>query len=264
VHFTAPLRSNGAVDSSAAPGAGTNWPSALLNPASLEMPPGRYVGNASGLVITQQLVLPRVAAYPRPGQARGGPIVQSIAATVTLYGLGAANMADYLSGVWSESVGRTVTNRIFAGGARLVSDSMLFTAEPIDLSQPVQVIPSWASWIEGEHWTADAFGVRLMKGFSAPLGAYVDISYRSASGVDVVEGLIRPSRTLGIVYHGVNAVSSRHVRADIYRAQLNPVQAADLLSDGISVVNLNFNIEPVLAPLQVRPRWYRIMSANYA
>ncbi|RZS86072.1 hypothetical protein [Pigmentiphaga kullae] len=261
VHFTAPLLPNGAVDATGG-SVGNNWPTEPATPG-LAMPPGRFIGNAGGLTITQQVQMPRVAAYPRPGQRRGGPIVLSTAATLTLYGLGAANLADCLGGTWSESVGRDISDRLYVGNAPVIRESMLFSSEPIDLAQPVVVEPSWTTWVEGEHWERAAFGVRMLRGFSAPYGTHVDIRYRSASGTDIIEGHAAPGRYVGIVYHGVNAITQRPVRVDAYRTQIQPTQSLDVIADSISAVALNINIEPVLPPLSVRPRWYRTMSVTH-
>jgi len=140
---------------------------------------------------------------------------------------------------------------------------MLFSSEPIDPTQPVIVQPSWTTWIEGEHWERAAFGIQILRGFSGPYGAHIDISYRSASGTDIVEGLAATGKYVGIVYHGMNVITQRPLRVDAYRAQIQPTQTLDVIADSISAVALNINIEPVLPPLSVRPRWYRIMSMNH-
>jgi len=260
VHFTPPLLPTGGVNTEAYGRLwGDNWPATPDVPGQLHLPAGRFVGNARGLSVQPTLRQLTTSAW----DTRGNALVESVSASLTLYGHGAANLADALHGLRSQrhAVQPTV-ERINTSSAGIDAGGMLFTRRLIDTSKPVTVTPSWATWTEGTHWQRQAFGVQLLAGFNGPLNSYINISYTPDGGAESIDAFTDMALELGIVYTGINVVDGRPLRMALYRARPALDGALAPLDDGIGAITLNFAVAPVAAP--GRPaEWLRVTRGNY-
>lgn len=259
VYFTQPLTANGGVSNVEYNGrAGTNWPDAAAPQAALRMPPGRFVGNARGLIIA-----PRVQPLDVPDYADGDHpdyIVQGVDISLEMLRAGAANLADAFPGSRSVIAGRQVVETIAASQASVRTDDMLYVSTAIDLTKPVTVQPSWADWNAGADYELEAYGVRMLHGYAGPFGASITITYTMEGGADEMEGLSIRSRSVGIVYVGVNLVTMRPARADLYRVDLQPAERWEPISQQMAVLSMSGTLRPVRGATRGRPRWFRTMN----
>ena len=259
VQFTAPLKVDGTVNPLGY-GArwGNNWSALPATPGDLLMPPGRFVGNAKGLEILPQVERANVSAW----DAGSSLIVQGVEASLTLHGHGAQNLADALHAVRSQAVASARTDRFATGRASVEAGSMIFTRHLVDMDLPVTVAPSWADWTEGVEWVREAFGVRLLCGFSSPVGSTLAVSYTPEGGAESLEALTSTGIELGLVYTGTNRADGSAVRLDCYRATPLLNDALRPISESAGAVTLKFQLKPVLALPDTRPRWYRVLRGQ--
>lgn len=259
VFFTPPLLPTGGVNMDAYGRSwGANWPATPLVPGALAMGPGRFVGNGRGLSVQPSLTRLNTLAW----DTRGNAVVSSVAASLTLYGHGAANLADALHGLRRQYAGAATTEQIRTGGAALDAGCMLFTRHLVDAAHTVTVTPTWSTWTEGLHWQREAFGVRLLAGMSAPMGSSIAIRYTPEGSAEEVQALGNVALELGVVYVGVNAVDGRATRLEMLRARPDLGSAMQPLSDGFSTLTLNFSLQPVRVA-GGRPEWFRSTRGNY-
>jgi hypothetical protein len=260
VFFTPPLLPSGGVNT-AAYGLlwGDNWPPGP-DVSGLHLPAGRFVGNARTLSVQPTLRKLTTSAW----DARGNTLVESAQASLTLYGHGAANLADALHGLRSQRHAvQPTTERVDTGSAGIDAGGMLFTRGLVNTAKPVNVSPSWAVWQEGVQWQRTACGVQLLAGVSGPPGSYVHISYTPEGGAQSVDALGNLDMELGIVYAGINAVDGRPLRMQLYRARPALDGALAPLADGIGAITLNFSIEPVRVSTDRPAEWLRITRGQY-
>lgn len=262
VHFTAPLRPDGGVNTTAYSARwGDNWDAMPPVPAGvLRMPPGRFVGNARGLVITPDVTRLATSAW----DARSNLVVNSVSAAVSLYGHGAQNLADALHARRTQVAGAAISEPFGCSRASVEAGAMFFVRHTVDLNQPVTVSPSWAAWTEGVEWEREAFGIRLRQGFSGPVGASLTIGYVPEGSAESLEAFQVPQLELGLVYVGLNRADNGPVRLDCYRAQ--PVLDGGMtpISEQVGEVTLKFNLRPVLpASSGQSVRWYRMARGHY-
>lgn len=259
VYFTQPLTANGGVSNIAYGGrAGTNWPAAATPLASLRMPPGRFIGNAKGLEITPRL---QPLDVPDFADLDGDPyIVQEVGIGLTMLRAGGANIADALSGTRSAAHGQQVTETIAASQAGVLTGDMIYVRHAIDLSKPVTVQPSWTNWATGVDFEPEAYGVRMLHGYSGPFNATIDITYTKEGGAEEIDGLSIKSRHVGIVYIGVNLMNGRPARVDCYRASLQPSDKYAPISEQVNEQQLSGVLKAVRSTGQARPHWFRIMN----
>lgn len=264
VHFTAPLRLDGSVNTTAY-GArwGSNW--AAPAPGVLRMPPGRFVGNARALVLQPQITKANVPDYTALGDGGDSAVVEGVRGSVTLYGTGARNLVDALcAGALIAVAGGSAVEVIPSGQANLESGSMLFTQHAIDTTAAVSVTPSWTTWTEGVHWAREAFGVLVLQGYSAPAGATVSVAYRTEGGSHEIEALGRAGVEAGLVYAGVNTVNGRAERTDAYRCVFQPAEALELINEGATEITLGFELKPVRPAWSTRSHWFRTLKGEMA
>lgn len=260
VFFTPPLLPAGGINMDAYGRSwGANWPATPEVPGELGMAPGRFVGNGSGLTV--QPTLRRVSTLA--WDTRGNAVVESVAASLTLYGHGAANLADALHGLRRQCAGAATTEHVRTAGAALEAGGMLFTHHLVDAGQPMTVEPTWSTWTEGVHWQREAFGVRLLAGMSAPMGSSIAIRYTPEGSAEEVQALGNVALELGVVYVGVNAVDGRATRLELFRARPDLGGALQPLADGFSTLTLSFSLQPVRIAFG-RPEWFRSTRGNYA
>lgn len=260
VHFTAPLRPDGAVNMQAYGGRwGDNWASVPATPGVLRLPPGRFVGNARGLTVLPQVERANVSDW----DTRDNVIVQGVEASLTLYGHGAQNLADALHALRTQVAGSPLTEQFATSRASVEAGSMIFTRHLVDLAQPFSVTPSWTVWTEGVHWEREAFGVRLLSGFSGPVGSTLAVGYTPEGGADTLEALGSTGIELGLVYAGVNRATGQPVRLDCYRAQPLLSEGVQAISETAGAVTLKFNLRPVRPSTATRASWYRVLRGAY-
>lgn len=261
VQFTAPLKVDGTVNPLGY-GArwGNNWADLSPTAGDLRMPPGRFVGNAKALEVLPQLERANVSAW----NTGSSLIVKSVEASLTLYGHGAQNLADALHAVRSQAVATPRIDYFATGRASVEAGSMVFTRHLVETDLPMSVTPSWATWTEGVEWAREAFGVRLLCGFSGPAGSTLAIGYTSEGGADTLEALTATDIELGLVYTGTNSADGSAVRLDCYRATPLLNDALRPISDAAGVVTLKFLLKPVLALPDMRARWYRVLRGHQA
>ena len=260
VQFTAPLQVDGTVN----PRGyglrwGDNWSALPATPGELRMPPGRFVGNAKGLELLPQVERANVSGW----NTNSSLIVQGVEASLTLYGHGAQNLADALHGLRSQAVAAPRSELVATGRASIEAGSMIFTRYLVDADQPLVVSATWMAWAEGVHWTREAFGIRLLRGFSGPAGSSVSVTYTpEGAGAESIEALMAEPQELGIVYAGVNSADGSAVRLDCYRA--TPLLGDPLrpISEDAGTVTLKFQLKPVLALPDMRSRWYRALHVE--
>lgn len=261
LHFGAPLNAVGAVDASDDASWGANWPA--VAPAlggMLVMSPGRFVGNARSLTLTPVIERLNVPAY----DSGDSDVVQEINGSIVLMAHGARNLGDLMRSLPHQSAGNTRVDRVSTGAASLDAESMLFTAEVIDLTQPVTVTPSWTDWDEGVHWERSALGVRLLQGMSGPAGSHVDVQYVTEGDAYWLEAFERSRVTVGIVFAGVNLFDGKPARVDCYRAEIRPDEDFEVISQAAGEIRLSFRLQPVRPFAPKRPRWFRIMRGSTA
>jgi hypothetical protein len=259
VYFTPPLLPTGGVNTAAYGRLwGDNWPTTPDVPGQLHLPAGRFVGNARGLSVQPVLRRLTTSAW----DARGNALVESVSASLTLYGHGAANLADALHGVRSQYASTQITEYVNTSRASVEAGGVLFTRRLVDSSKPVTVTPSWADWTEGVQWQRETFGVQLLAGMSGPIGGSVAIAYTPDGGAQSVDALGDRTLELGVVYSGINVVDRRPVRLELYRARPALDGAITPLDDGIGAVALNFSIAPVCAPGR-HAEWLRVTRGQY-
>lgn len=262
-HFGAPLTYTGQVNATAyGAGWGSNWSNFPAPAGVLRMPPGRFLGNAKDMVLrplVEAANVPQQAAPDHPGAA---DIVQGVEGSITLYGHGARNLVDALRGALTEQVGGARTQAVATSGASIQADSMLFTDTAIDLTQPVTVAPTWATWQEGVHWVAEPFGIRLLQGFAGPIGSSIVLAYRADGGTAQVEALAQPVVEACLVYVGVNRHDDKPVRCDAYRVRLELTEGLGLITEATGEIRLALQLHPVLPPGADRLRWYRIFRGD--
>jgi hypothetical protein len=263
VHFAPPLKATGAVNA-AAYGAtwGANAASFPNAPGVLRMGPGRFVGNAKGVSITPQLDTLTTPDYTNSGFGETTDVVQGVEVAMSLYGFGMRNLVDMLRAARTQSVGGPASETFPTGDTNVESDSMIFSAQPIDLTRAIVLQPSWTTWTENVHWERDAFGVRLLVGFAGPSGSSVRLDYTIDGGADTIEALDQAQVEMGIVYVGTNIVDKRPIRADFYRAIAKPVDGLEMIPDGFAELKMTFTLKPVRVAGQPRPRWFRIMRGD--
>lgn len=260
VHFTAPLRPDGAVNTQAYGGRwGDNWASLPATPGVLRLPPGRFVGNARGLTVLPQVERANVSDW----DTRDSVIVQGVEATLTLYGHGAQNLADALHALRTQVAGSPLTEQFATSRASVEAGSMIFTRHLADLEQPFTVTPSWTTWTEGVHWEREAFGLRLLAGFSGPVGSTLAVSYTPEGGADTLEVLGNTGIELGLVYAGVNRADGAPVRLDCYRATPLLGDGMQAISEAAGTVALKFNLRPVLPAPAGPARWCRLLRGAH-
>lgn len=269
LHFTAPLLLTGGVNT-AAYGArwGNNWGAdfgaATPAPGDLRMAPGRFVGNARGLVLQTQITEVDVPDFTGLGDGGDRHIVEGVKGFVSLYGFGARNLADVLCSTLASVAGGSATEVIAAGNANVEAGAMLFTAHAIDNTAAAAVTPSWATWTENVHWTREPFGFRLLHGFAGPAGGTITLAYRKEGGAHEVEALSRSEIELGMVYTGINTVGGKADRADAYRCVIKPAETLELITEGAGELPLNFTLRPVRPPGSTKLRWFRTMKGETA
>lgn len=263
VHFGAPLTYTGQVNATAY-GArwGANWPAFPPPAGVLRMPPGRFLGNAKDMVLRPVTEPANVPQWAAPEHPSAGDIVQGVEGTLTLYGHGASNLVDVLRGSLTQHVGGARTQSVATGGASVEADAMLFTDTAIDLTQPVTVAPSWATWTEGVHFIPEAFGIRLLKGFAGPVNSSIEIAYTADGGGAEVEALAQPVVETSMVYVGVNRHDSKAVRCDAYRVRLQLLEGVGMITEATGEIRLALELQPVLPAGAERLRWYRIFRGD--
>jgi len=261
VHFTAPLRADGSVNLTAY-GArwGDNWAVLPNPPGVLRMPPGRFVGNARGLVITPETTRLNTSAW----DSRPNIIVNNVTAALSLYGHGAQNLADALHASRGQVASSTISEQFACSRAGVEAGSMIFVRHTVDVRQPVTVSPSWATWTEGVEFQREPFGVRMLQGWSGPVGATLAIAYVPEGSADSLEALQTPGLELGLVYTGINRADGAPVRMDCYRAQPQLDGGISPISEQAGAVNLKFVLKPVQPTPATAPRWYRVLRGNYS
>lgn len=260
VFFTPPLLPTGGVNPTAYGRTwGTNWPSTPQVLGEPQVAPGRFVGNGRGLTVQPSLTRLNTVAW----DARGNAVVDSVAASLTLFGHGAANLADALHGLRRQYAGTPVTEQIRTSGMTLDAGGMLFTQHLVDAGQPLAVAASWASWTEGVHWRREAFGVQLLAGMAAPPGSFIAITYTPEGSTEEVQALGNLALELGVVYVGVNAVDGRATRLELFRARPDLGGAMQPLAEGFSTLTLNFTLQPVRTAPGRPLEWFRSTRGNY-
>lgn len=269
VHFTAPLTLAGQVNT-AAYGArwGSNWGAdfGAYTPAlgDLRMPPGRFVGNAKGMVLEPQVTEVNVPDYTGLGQGADKFIVDGVKGSVVLFGFGGRNLVDALSGTLAVATGGSATEIIAAAGANVEAGCMLFFAHAADGTAPVTVTPSWTAWAENVHWVREPYGVRLLQGFAGPSGGYITLAYTKEGGANEVEAMTQLEVEVGMVYTGTNLLDGRPDRVDAYRCLVKPAEALQMITDGAAEIPLSFTLRPVRVPTQTRLRWFRSFRGDKA
>ena len=259
VFFGPPLLPTGGVNPTAYGRSwGTNWPATPEVPGELRMAPGRFVGNGRGLSVQPTLQRLNTLAWDR----RGNALVDSVAASLTLYGHGAANLAVALHGLRRQYAGTAITETVRTAGAVLQAGCMLFTQHLVDAGQPMRVEPTWSTWTEGVHWQREAFGVRLLAGMSAPQGSSIAIRYTPEGSAEEVQALGNVALELGVVYVGVNALDGRATRLELFRVRPDLGGPMQPLADGFSTLTLNFSLQPVRSATG-RTEWFRSTRGSY-
>lgn len=270
VYFTAPLLARGGVNPAAwGREWGQNWPlpdvagktGDTSDARGLIMPPGRYVGNASGGAITLRTSRANTPTS-RDIPADGDLLIEGAQLDVTLRAHSAANLAAALAGERHQHVGRRTTETISTASAQLASGALMPTRHLIDVTHEVSVKPSWRDWVEDREWRRTASGIELLQGFAAPLASHIDVSYVTLGGADLIEVLLDQRTELGIVYAGVNVANHQPVRAEIYRAQIIDSQNIALLPDAAGAISLSFALKPVRLASMRRPRWFRLIQST--
>jgi len=262
VHLTAPLTLSGAVNTTAY-GArwGSNWAAdfgaATPTLGDLRMPPGRFVGNAKGLVLEPQVSEVNVPDYTGLGEGADKFIVEGVAGSLALFGWQARNLVDALAGSLSVAAGGSTTEVVASGNASVEAGAMVWTRHAVDALAPVTVTPSWTTWTENVHWVRDAFGVRLLQGFAGPANSYITLAYTKEGGATEVEALAQLEVEVGMVYVGESATDRRPERADVYRCLIRPAETLQLITEGAAEIPLRFTLRPVRVPSQTRLRWFR-------
>ena len=260
VHFTAPLLPCGGVNMSAY-GArwGTNWPESCVLPGELNLPPGRFVGNARTLGITPSVR----RLVTSPWDTRSNLIVDGISASLVLHGHGAQSLADALHSVRSQPGSTQRAETIPTGRASIETGCMLFTRHLVDLQQPVQVKPSWTDWQEGAHWERSAHGIQIRVGFSGPVGSSIQIRYTPEGSVDNLDAMAAPGTEFGLSYAGINRIDGKPMRIDIWRCR--PVLDGGLspLTESFGSITLNLSILPVHATATAKTSWYRVQRGQH-
>lgn len=257
VYFGPPLRPDGSVNMSAYGRRwGNNWPAAVAG--QLHVPPGRFVGNARSLSIQPEVRRLETSAWDE----RGNMLVESVQASIVLYGHGAQNLADAMHAHVSRASSQPATDVVNTGQASFDAGSMLFTRHMIDTQQPIIVTPSWTSWSEGADWQRRHFGIELMSGVSCPVGSAIEIRYTPEGSATVMEGLVNPGLELGLTYAGVNRVDQRPASAWCYRCAPAIESALQTISDAAGTITLQFTLKPVRLP-GASTAWYRLRRGQY-
>jgi hypothetical protein len=263
VHFGAPLTYAGEVNATAyGAGWGANWGDFPAPAGTLRMPPGRFMGNAKDLMLRPLLDAANVPQWAAPDHQGAGDIVQGVEGTLTLYGHGARNLVDVLRGALAQQTGGAHTQTVATSGASIEADAMLFTDTAIDLTQPVTVAPTWATWTEGVHWVAGPFGIRLLQGFAGPVGSSIMLAYTTDGGGSVIEALAQPVVETSLVYVGVNRHDEKPVRCDAYRVRMNLTEGVGFITEATGELRLALQLQPVLPAGAERLRWHRIFQGD--
>jgi hypothetical protein len=266
LHVGAPLRADGtqAVEGSeplqagAAPSGGSE-PREAGSVGALLLPPGRFVGNAHAFSVVPTATRLATSAW----DSRDNTIVQSVEATVTLYGHGGANLALALQALRSRPASWPVTEHHAVSRASMEAGSMVFVRSLIDVQQPVTVTPSWTTWTEGVEWAREAFGIRLLCGFAGPVGGTIDIRYTPEGGAEALETFGADGAELGIVYTGVNQADNCPVRLDVYRAAPVLDGGVQPISESAGTLTLKFALRPVRTLPDNKPAWFRLLRGAY-
>jgi len=266
VHFTAPLSSTGAVDTSADASWGSNWPAAPALPSSgiLTMPPGRFIGNSKTLTLTPQVQELNVPDYTADGNGEDAYLIEGVAGNLVVLAHGARNLADALYTLVRQSAGAALQETLYVADAQVPQGAMLFSREVLDVQQPVSVVPSWGAWAEGIHWERDPLGIRVLQGFAAPANATISLGYTSEGEAYWVEAFQRPRVTLGLVFAGVNRHTNAPTRVDCYRAVIKPMEDFQVIREATGEIRFSFRLRPVRPPMQSSPKWFRLMNGRAA
>lgn len=257
VYFGAPLRPDGSVNETAYGRRwGTNWPEP--KPGQLHVPPGRFIGNARSLAISPEVRRLATSAWDE----RSNLLVESVQASIVLYGHGAQNLADAMHASVLRTSSQPAVDVVSTGLASFDAGCMLFTRHMIDTQQPITVTPSWTVWVEGEHWQRRHFGVELLGGVSCPSGSQVEIRYTPEGSASFMEGLSNPGLELGLTYAGINRINHHPASAWCYRCAPSLESALQPLSDAVGTITLQFTLKPVRLP-GAKTAWYRIRRGQY-
>lgn len=222
------------------------------------MPPGRRLGNAFGLVVTPNVRRLRTS----PWDGRSNAVLDGVSVSVQLYGHGAANLAMALNAQHFGLSSHRIMTSIDVSGLSLPAGAMLWTPHQIDCSQVVEAEPSWASWAEGVEWRRADWGIELLQGISAPLGATVEVTSVSESSTARLDAANGDDKELGLVYAGLNTADYKPVRLECYRCRPLLDGGLTLLDQSASSIRLNLQLRPV-PRVNGNAAWYSLARAAY-
>ncbi|HDR9585258.1 TPA: hypothetical protein QDC22_007508 [Burkholderia stabilis] len=249
VHVGPPLRGDGSVGA-------LGWSQRAAG-SSLQLPPGRPIGNVRRLDVQPQLTRLNVS----PWDEGENTIVDGVTLALELYGHGGANLAMALGSAHTQAVGARRVDVVHVDRATMPAGSMLFTRHLVDVHFDVACRPSWTTWTEGEHWIRTEHGPQILVGCSGPSGGSIQMSYTSAGGAEDVSGNYRIGE-MSLVYAGINRYDRSAERLDCYRASIASVDGMPLISESIGVVTLSINLLPVRFG-RGDVRWYRRVSGAH-
>ncbi|CAM4353507.1 Chaperone protein ClpB [Comamonas aquatilis] len=222
------------------------------------MPPGRRLGNASGLVVTPDVRRLRTS----PWDGRSNAVINGVSVSVQLYGHGAANLAMALNAQRLATASAPITTTVDVSGLLLPAGAMLWTPHQVDCRQAVLAVPSWSAWTEGVQWRRADWGIELLQGIAAPQGATVRITSTAENSAEQLDAGSGGDMEIGLAYAGINLTDRKPVRLQCYRCRTVLDGGLTLLEQSASSIRLTLQLRPV--PRQDRPAaWFDLARAAY-
>ncbi|WP_304350075.1 hypothetical protein [Comamonas testosteroni] len=222
------------------------------------MPPGRRLGNASGLVVTPDVRRLRTS----PWDSRSNAVLDGVAVSVQLYGHGAANLAMALNAQRLATASARITTTVDVSGLLLPAGAMLWTPHQVDLQQAVQAVPSWANWTEGTEWRRADWGIELLQGIFAPQGATVRITSTAENSAEQLDAGNGGDPEIGLAYAGINKADGKPMRLQCYRCRPLLDAGLTLLDQAASSIRLTLQLRPVHR-IDRPAAWYDLARAAY-
>lgn len=222
------------------------------------MPPGRRLGNASGLVVTPDVRRLRTS----PWDSRSNAVVDGVSVSVQLFGYGAANLAMALNARRQAVASAPITTTVDVSGLLLPAGSMLWTPHQVDCQQAVRVLPSWTTWTEGIQWRRADWGIELLHGLAGPQDATVRITSTAENSAEQLDAAAGGDMEIGLAYAGVNAIDGKPVRLQCYRCRPLLEGGLTLLEQSTSSMRLNLQLRPV-PRLDGPTAWFNLARAAY-
>lgn len=222
------------------------------------MPPGRRLGNASGLVVNPSVRRLRTS----PWDSRSNAVLDGVSVSVQLYGHGAANLAMALD---AQRIGTASarTTTVDVVGLQLPAGSMLWVPHQIDCQQLVQVQPSWANWTEGVEWRRADWGIELLQGIAGPADGEVRITSTAEGSAEQLDAGAGGDVEIGLAFAGINVADGKPVRLQCYRCRPVLDGGMTLLAQSAGSIRLSLQLRPVPRPGS-QAAWYDLARAAYA